>query len=100
MSYMKECAQLTQRYFREVERRELTIDDILQRPHYRQVWFWWLALSHFKERNHYKRLEDAPQGLEYITIMGTTRVEYKWDGQKYSWLQETTMEECKSIYGD
>jgi hypothetical protein len=47
MHFMKECAILTQKYLKEVEGQEITIDEILERPHHKQVWYWWLAKEHY-----------------------------------------------------
>lgn len=46
--FMKECALLTQRYLLEVKKQNISIEEILTRPHWRQVYYWWLALEHYE----------------------------------------------------
>jgi hypothetical protein len=48
MSHEIECAKLTMRYLKEVEGKDLTLDEILKRPRWKRVWFWWKALEHYE----------------------------------------------------
>lgn len=48
MSFDLEMATKIQKYLLEVKGQELSIGDILKRPRWKRVWYWWLALEHFE----------------------------------------------------
>lgn len=48
MYYMKECATLTQKYLLEVHNRSLTIDQILDKPRWEQVYMHWKTKEHYE----------------------------------------------------
>ncbi|MDB5054029.1 MAG: hypothetical protein JWM44_2079 [Bacilli bacterium] len=97
MSFVRECAELIQRHLRDAVNRELTLEEIFERPYHRRVWAWWEALAFYKLQDHYKRLEDAPDGLSTITIIGKTALMYQWKG-KYVFLQEITRKDAEKFY--
>lgn len=43
-----EMAKLIQRYLKEVELKEYEIEEIMQRPRWKRVWFWWKALERYE----------------------------------------------------
>lgn len=98
MTHMEDCAILTQKYLR-AKGQTISIEEILNRPHHKQVWYHWLAQAHFNINNHYMKIEDAPEGIERITVMGNSRIEYVWKGE-YVRLQEVTKDDCEGIFGD
>lgn len=59
MNYIKECAQLTQKYLSEVRGQNVTVEEILTRPRWKQVWFWWLALEHYEGKSPRMSMEDC-----------------------------------------
>lgn len=48
MSFELECAKLIQKYIKETRNVDLTIDDIMQRPRWKRVWYWWKALEYYE----------------------------------------------------
>lgn len=98
MTFDEECAALVQRYAIYSKDRILTREEILAQPRYKRVWAWWQALAHYQMNNYYKRLEDAPDGISTIHVMGKTCKMYKWNNE-YEFVQEMTKESCKGIYG-
>jgi hypothetical protein len=98
MHLNKESATLIQSHLLATTGREWPIDTITAQPYYKQVWAWWSALAYFKIDDSYERLEDAPEGISSITIMGDTRKLYKWRNG-YKLIQEITEDECKGHYG-
>jgi hypothetical protein len=79
---------------------DMTTDLLRKQPYHNQVWTWWLALAHYGMNGNYKRLEDVPDGLRYVSIMGEKKVEYELIKGKYVAYQEITKEFCKDVYGD
>ena len=47
MSFDHEMAELIQRYLHELG-QELTIEEILIRPRWKRVWYWWKALEKYE----------------------------------------------------
>lgn len=80
--------------------KDMTADKLRLQPYHKLIWTWWEAMAHYGMNGNYKRLEDAPDGLRYVTIMGDNRVQYELKNGKYVKYQVTTKEECKGVYGD
>jgi hypothetical protein len=40
--------EFIQRYFLEVENRNLTLDEIMSRPRWKRVWYYWKSLERFE----------------------------------------------------
>lgn len=47
LSFEIEMNLLIQRYLLEIRGIELTLDEIAQRPRWKRVWYWWLALEKY-----------------------------------------------------
>lgn len=48
MSFDLDMARLIQKYLKEVQGQELTIEDIIKRPRWKRVWYWWKALGYYE----------------------------------------------------
>lgn len=48
MNFEKQMAVLIQRYIKDTEQHELSIEEILKRPRWKRVWFWWKALEKYE----------------------------------------------------
>ncbi|MNV65325.1 hypothetical protein D3C71_1580160 [compost metagenome] len=59
MDFDSHMAVLTQKYLQEVKNQSLELDEILSRPRWKRVWFWWLALKHYEGREITMTLEDC-----------------------------------------
>lgn len=80
---------------------ELTIDELEKQPYNKRIWLWWQSLAYYGHKGTYfTRLEDAPDGLEWITVMGSKgpKKDYKWRNGKYEFIQEMSEKTCKAIY--
>ncbi|WP_207953324.1 hypothetical protein [Paenibacillus agricola] len=80
--------------------RDMTAQQLSFHPYHKQVWAWWKALAYYGMNGNYERLEDAPNGMRSIWIIGKTNLNYIWKNGKYEYLQQITKEDCKNIYGD
>jgi hypothetical protein len=96
----KEARDLIQSHLLATTGREWPVETITAQPYYKQIWAWWSALAYYKIRHHYLRLEDAPDGIPSIEVMGDTQKMYMWRKGKYEFVQEFTLEFCKEIYGE
>ena len=99
MHFDRQIAELIQRHMKEIYGWESPIEEILAEPRYERVWAYWNALAYFRMHDHYLTLEEAPEGIKWITVMDGTCKNYKWKNGKYEFAQELTKEDCKSIYG-
>lgn len=99
MNFDTECATLIQKYAIYSKERILTLEEILAQPRHKRVWAWWQALAHYQTNHYYKHLEDAPDGISMIHVMGKTSKMYEWK-KGYEFVQEMTLEDCKVIYGE
>jgi hypothetical protein len=78
----------------------MTAGQLHQQPYHTLIWTWWTALAYYKIGQHYMRIEDAPDGVQTIWVMGETNKNYIWKNGQYEYLQEFTKEFCKGVYGD
>ncbi|MGF9711605.1 hypothetical protein [Paenibacillus naphthalenovorans] len=96
----REMAELVQRHMAEAYGWKPELSELLREPRYKRVWSWWTAAAYFGD-GVYMRLEDAPAGLEVVSVMDGVSmrmyVRNKWG--EYELYQETTEDVCKAIYG-
>lgn len=57
MNFDREMAILIQRYLIEVKFTDLTLKEVLSRPRYRRVWYYWKAKEHYEGK-------EIPMSLE------------------------------------
>lgn len=94
------AAQLIQNYYKDSINWTRSIADIQDEPYPEQIWMWWHALAYYREnRSSYTQLEDAPAGLEWVTVMGEERKQYTWRGGKYVLIQTVSKKDCYKFYG-
>lgn len=99
MSYTEEMFDLLIRYTKDIDGTDITYERLRELPYWRCVWGWWQALAHYGIRDHYKCLEDVPEGLESYTIITSESWTQYWktaDGHKSS--QTMDKKTCRSIY--
>lgn len=97
---MRETYPLIQAYLKEYKRQDLTLEEIENRPHYKKVWFWWLAMAHFNINNHYTTFELVPRGLDGMYVVTKqTSTSYSWVNGCYKKINVISYETCKAIYG-
>jgi hypothetical protein len=88
-------------HMREVYGWDPEIDQIESMPLHERVWAWWQALAYFGRANHFRRLEDAPDGQEWINVLDAeSKRSYRWRNGGYALVQEMTKEVCRGIYGE
>lgn len=91
---------LVRRHMKEKYGWDMTDEELQAMPHHEQVWEWWRALSYFQLNNHFEKLEDAPEGIEWVSIMDESMKQYQWVNGKYVFQQDITKELCKEVYGN
>lgn len=96
----QQMAHTVQRHMKEAHQWEPTLEELLSEPRYLRVWAHWNALAYFREKNYYPALEEAPEGLEWVSVMGEVKKDYRWEKGEYLVVQHMTIEDCKKIYGD
>lgn len=78
----------------------MTEQQLSSQPYHKQIWTQWQAMAHYGINGNYERLEDAQDGLRYVSIMGEKKVQYELVNGDYVAYQEITREECKGVYGE
>ncbi|OAB46000.1 hypothetical protein [Paenibacillus glacialis] len=48
MQFDVEIAEIVKRYLKETKDQDLSIAEILTRPRWKRVWFWWKALEYYE----------------------------------------------------
>ncbi|MNW62223.1 hypothetical protein D3C74_403410 [compost metagenome] len=48
MDFEIQMSELIQRYLKETRNQDLTIAEILSRPRWTRVWFWWKAKEYYE----------------------------------------------------
>jgi hypothetical protein len=111
MSYAAEHdkaqAEVIVRYMRDKYGYESNVAEYLRLPRPERTWAHKLALAYFRERNHFERLEDAPDGFDWITVADGERVRnYQWRISypsrewHYVLMNDMTRRDFDLMYGD
>lgn len=98
MSFTTEIYDLLVRYTKDLDDKDITLEDLYKLPWWRCVWGNWKAQAYYKMNGFYERVADVPDGLTDYTIMDMVKTHhFVFNGQKIT--QIMTKSECKSIYG-
>lgn len=103
MSFGKQMDSVISRYLN--HRYNWIPDDIHTWPRWRRVWTWWKAIAEFKLVSlWFNDIKDAPEPAPdgtWISVMtDDALINYERRNGKWVKVQQTTEEECKSIYSD
>lgn len=104
LSFSTEMNQLIQRFILETlpdEYEGLTLQEVQCWPNYDRVWLWWQALAHYQMKNHYKSIDDVPEGIDVNSVMVMDETHDLYERRNGEWvkIQGMTYDECKDIYG-
>lgn len=102
MSYEIETIR---RYMREKYGYEADLAEIAAEPRPERKWQLAIALAYFRKQNHFERVEDAPPGIEWITVADGKRVRnYEWrlkiDRYCYMMMNDLSRRDFDAFYGD
>ena len=94
-----EIYNLLIRYTKDLDGKDITLEDLYKLPWWRCVWGNWLAKAYYGVDNYYQKIEDVPEGSEsYQIIDGDVMTQYFMS--RGTWVvQPISKEDCKSIYG-